>query len=228
MKKRKLMTYSDGSYYQGEVNEDGERHGKGLLRWSREEYYFGDWDNGDMSGKGVHIADNVEYEGDWLNDHPHGRGVCRVTPKEGDEVDDCFMTYYEGEWKEDERCGRGYAVFADRSTYEGEFRDDCINGKGVLRYPSGRIEEGEWKDGALHGYGTIYFPEDEEFSCFSRKGEWDDCKINGPGEVRWRDGSVWTGNIISTTNGKVQRAWWMHPTVTLSRATTATTTGATG
>jgi len=194
---KKVVTYSDGSSYEGEINDEGARHGKGLLRWSREEYYFGDWRNNKMSGKGVHVADNSVYEGDWLNDLSHGRGVCRFITKE-DETDEDLMVSYEGEWKDNLKCGKGLGVFTDGSTYEGEFRDDEINGKGIMRFPCGRIEEGEWKDGCLHGFGIVSFPEDDDADSYVyRKGEWVDDYMHGQGELRWKDGSVWSGQFVN-------------------------------
>jgi len=81
MKKKKVLTYSDGSHYEGEVNDEGERHGKGLMRWSKEEYYFGDWKNDEMSGKGVYVTEDSVYEGDWLKDLSHDQGVCTFIDK---------------------------------------------------------------------------------------------------------------------------------------------------
>jgi len=140
------------------------------------------------------------YEGDWLNNNYHGRGIaCRVLPKDSDELKEDELMFYEGEWKDDLRCGRGYCVLVDGSVYEGEFRDNCMNGKGIMRHLSGRIDEGEWRNGCLHGFGTIIFPDedDDEDSIVYYKGEWDEYQMHGQAEVCWKDGSVWNGCYVN-------------------------------
>lgn len=77
---------TDFAYY-GDVNENGEPHGKGIAVYADNQYYCGEWKNGFRDGSGVwvhyhmHLGKNVndpvtfhEFIGNFKNDLPDGQG----------------------------------------------------------------------------------------------------------------------------------------------------------
>ena len=68
----------DDGMYEGEVNEEGLRHGKGNVTYSNGTVYVGQWENGLMHGKGmVRHIDNSWYQGDWKEGRIEGAGVWK-------------------------------------------------------------------------------------------------------------------------------------------------------
>ncbi len=74
-------------YYYGDVNANGQPHGKGVAVYADNQYYYGDWADGVRSGNGtwmhfhVHISPNEndlytchQYSGSWAGDLPEGEG----------------------------------------------------------------------------------------------------------------------------------------------------------
>ena len=45
--------------------------------------YAGNWNLGSKEGKGVEfdMQGNKKYEGDWLNNNPHGEGILYISEK---------------------------------------------------------------------------------------------------------------------------------------------------
>ena len=85
------------------------------------------------------------YEGDFVEDKYHGRGI--MTYANGDK--------YEGEWKDDLRNGKGKLIYANGEIYEGEFQNDNINGKGTLTWTDGDKYVGEFKNNYRQGKGIF-------------------------------------------------------------------------
>jgi len=177
--------FPDGAYYLGEL-QGGIKHGKGMMRWTQEYYYFGDWKNDKRNGKGVENNSSFVYEGGWLDNECHGRGA--ISYHLTDSTPDDLIVTYDGEWKHNKMCGRGFGVFADGSTYEGEFQDDNPHGYGIAVYPGGGRDEGCWVNGDLNGYCVSHFSPDDEDERESYMGEFKDNVMHGKGEMRWTDG----------------------------------------
>ena len=82
-----------------------QRHGYGKLTKPHDDgfdiyydIYEGDWVNNQMHGKGIYKFRNGDiYEGDRVNGKKHGYGTYKY--KNGD--------YYEGEWMNDKMHGKG-------------------------------------------------------------------------------------------------------------------------
>lgn len=76
--------------------------------------------NGQRSGKGIAISseDGTKYEGEWLNNLRHGKGVETWTDG----------AVYKGDYAEGKKVGNGLFKWADGSSYEGEFADNMIQG----------------------------------------------------------------------------------------------------
>jgi len=92
---RILTNNLDGTkhyYYYGDLNSNGEPEGKGLSIYANNTYYYGEWNAGVRSGRGmwiqffdspIEINGNkgiVEqsYNGMWANDYPYGQGQLHV------------------------------------------------------------------------------------------------------------------------------------------------------
>ena len=72
-----LRTLADGSLYEGEVNDDGQPHGLGILMLPDDgTRYVGEFVKGVAHGQGVvTVTDGSRYEGEYVNGQPHGQGV---------------------------------------------------------------------------------------------------------------------------------------------------------
>ena len=163
-RKKKIIHYTNGDVYEGQINESNLREGYGVYvcadRKRQTAYeYHGFWSYNLREGKnGMCYYYNEElYVGDWLQDQRHGQG-------------DHFYKYnderYVGDWRYDMRHGKGVLTSNGGSSssssgfhhYEGKFRQDKKNGKGILkvtfnyqRFLSKPIEvkiyEEDWRNG---------------------------------------------------------------------------------
>ena len=69
------MTYSDGSVYQGQM-QDGKRSGTGSYTWKTGEFYDGGWEDDRMNGDGDYYYQGKgqypKLSGAFLNGLPNG------------------------------------------------------------------------------------------------------------------------------------------------------------
>ncbi len=80
---RETTTYKDGSYYTGERDAKGRRHGNGLMVFANGDRYVGSFVQGHMTGQGkMTSSDGASYEGGWLNDQYEGEGTYISTDGE--------------------------------------------------------------------------------------------------------------------------------------------------
>lgn len=134
-----------GGVYDGELNDKGERHGKGRMVFSNGCEYLGDWKNDKMDGNGKYTYNQpngiTTYEGEFENDVFRGVGVYK-SPE----------VIYRGQFDNDRRNGIGYLTTIGKmgqGTIYGEFVKDKLV-KGVGKRCLGIIMEiGEFKDDKL-------------------------------------------------------------------------------
>ena len=114
-------------------------------------YYYGAISNNKAEGKGcfVYNQGELKYEGEWLNDKPHGKGVETL------EDQSQYTGYFE--------CGlkagkEGVFVWPNGDRYQGEFRDGVMKGQGTFETISGYRYKGEWENNQRHGHGVETFP----------------------------------------------------------------------
>ena len=62
MTSRGQQKYKDGSLYDGEWNNDGERHGRGRLSYGNNTSYTGQFQHGLHSGSGVMIIPDTSIQ----------------------------------------------------------------------------------------------------------------------------------------------------------------------
>ena len=160
----------DIEIYQGEINSQGEKHGKGRLTtpkyirigtwrddeftgWGRESRVNGDvfegrFVDGAIYGKGINQnkKGNV-YVGEFVDSKREGKGNLKTS-----------KVQYEGEFKYDKFNGKGKLIFVKQGhEYEGEFKNNEINGIGVFKWKNGDIYEGEMTNGKMNGYGKYQY-----------------------------------------------------------------------
>jgi len=110
-----------GIYY-GEVNDKGEKHGKGRMVEHDGYVHDGDWKNNKMNGNGKLIDPdgNVVYDGNFKDNLLHGHGVYNAPCEFG------HITY-RGEFANNKRNGMGHLTTTSvmgQGTVSGEFKDD--------------------------------------------------------------------------------------------------------
>lgn len=106
--------WEDGSYYEGELEND-KFQGRGLYFWSEGRSYTGEWYEGKMSGQGLFTyLDGSYYEGEFHNGQRNGFGKYVWNENKN----------YEGGWMKGKQHGKG------RYTKNGKVIEGVwINGK---------------------------------------------------------------------------------------------------
>jgi len=166
--------------YEGERNEDGNKHGTGKYTYDSGDVYDGGWKDGNKHGTGKYTYSNgTVYDGDWKDGNKHGTG--KITYASGD--------VYDGDWKDNYMCGTGKCTYASGSVYEGGWRDDKKHGMGKRTYDSGDVYEGSWKDNHMHGRGKYIYANDDVYD-----GDWKDGNRHGTGYHTFANGDVYDGD----------------------------------
>ena len=125
----KKIQYDDGTYYEGNVNDNGLPNGKGII-----------YDKNN----------NISYEGDFVNGKKEGKGKLYSKNEK---------FYYIGEFKNDKRHGKGTEYYKNNNNihYEGDFVDDKKHGKGIEYDENGIIGyKGDFIEGKWEGNGEVY------------------------------------------------------------------------
>jgi hypothetical protein len=78
----KSIISDDGHVYSGYVDADNNPHGYGLMQYSDQSSYEGEWFRGVPNGRGkLTESNNDTYEGEWLHDQAHGFGKFTTSTK---------------------------------------------------------------------------------------------------------------------------------------------------
>lgn len=120
------------------------------------------------------------YEGDTLNNQPHGFGR-KV------HIDGALMV---GEFCEGQAFGQGKWTACNGNVVEGQFVNDEFH-TGRITMKNGLVLEGTLVGGVLHGPGRLYHPGEGEFV-----GQFVNGLRQGPGHVTLPDGSVLEGTYV--------------------------------
>ncbi len=157
-----------------------------------------------VDGYGKMIFKGYEYEGQWKNKKPNGKGRLK-TPTgniitgngwidgrlqgEGEEVYPSGRKYV-GEFKDTKYHGQGTDTYPDGRVYCGEFANGIPGGKGQMTDPEGSVYEGDVVNGVPEGIGKMVFP-----NGFVYQGEFNQGEPNGKGEYTYNDGSRYVGEV---------------------------------
>lgn len=166
----RLITYSNGDTYEGQIAADGRREGRGTYTTAQGDVYVGQYAAGARNGHGVYTRkDGSRYEGDFKDGCPHGQGVYVF--EDGSIYRGAFAAdefhgrgrwsslrgdYYEGEYRRGKRHGQG-VLMVQGTRYEGEWEDDARCGHGRLELSNGDWYEGGFHAGKFHGKGRYHF-----------------------------------------------------------------------
>ncbi|MFM9943888.1 MAG: hypothetical protein ACKVQB_01505 [Bacteroidia bacterium] len=128
----------------------------------------GDCDS--LTGKMSWNNATAEYEGEWENNLPHGKGYFK--DKNGN--------WYKGDFKYGYFWGNGILSYANYYKYDGEFLMSRRQGNGICNFikPKGENYEGEWKQDVMNGLG--------KYSVNARHyyyGNMQNNKFNGNGKL---------------------------------------------
>ena len=105
---RHLITKTEEKY-EGEYNEEGQRHGKGTYTFADGAIYEGDFKDGNYHGKGTYTyASGAIYEGDYKDGKKHGKGVLRGP-------DGAII--HSGDWKDGKPYGESYPLQPEEYKY---------------------------------------------------------------------------------------------------------------
>ena len=205
---------SSGVIYKGQFNKQKLRHGIGKLIWPNHSYYIGNFENNVCSGHGFLMLNEDEikegewkndqlngnvsitmknyiYNGEFLNDLPHGKGEIFYVQqggryegefsfgkKQGKGKLQAGGFNYEGDFYEDMMQGYGKCTWNDGKKYEGSWNKNIIEGKGTFIWPDGTIYEGEYENGLKHGFGILKSPDGVIiYKGYWLKGEQYECPI---------------------------------------------------
>lgn len=156
-----------------------------------DEKYIGDLHEGKRHGKGwclyPHPSTEKTYEGDWLNDKPHGKGVLTVVG----------ISTYEGEWRNGEFDGYGRYKAGDME-YVGNFVNGKKHGYGREVHSGTEYEyDGHWKDDVKEGFGKytsdFFLSSDTDDYEFHYEGMFKNGLVHGRGIMTYKDGEEYDG-----------------------------------
>jgi len=167
--------------YEGETNEEGKRHGYGMLK-TPNFIQRGCWRNGKFTGWGKQYLRNGEtYEGKFINGVLNGIGI--FTNKDNK---------YVGEFSNWLKNGKG-ELFGKKYHYKGEFKDDKFHGKGVLEFlVEGNVYEGDFQNGEMKGKGIFKLKNGDIY-----EGEFDKNKFHGKGVYSYSNGKIYDGEYVN-------------------------------
>jgi hypothetical protein len=176
--KGRLYT-ADGGLMEGYWN--GLLHLKGREIHSTGDMYEGGYSEGKKQGFGLFedLSKKNSYEGEWMGDKKHGRGIEHI--EDG--------SVFEGNFANDQKSGNGVFKWATGEVFEGEFRDNVIHGRGKYVWKADtKWYDGEWQDGKMHGKGK-FINEGKEY-----EGDFEADKKHGQGVYKW-DGNMYEGDF---------------------------------
>lgn len=152
--------------YEGQVNENKEKHGLGKLILDNK-ILMGHWRNDDFTGWGREINNNGDiYEGKFVEGLLYGKGIYS-NGKEfyvGDFRNKKIVGFGEIFTDEYHYCGqlwdkmphgKGRIYIYNEGEYEGDFEYGNMDGEGIFKWNNGNYYIGEMKKGKIHGFGKL-------------------------------------------------------------------------
>ena len=157
-KKQEKKDFNGDKYY-GCLNDVGQPHGEGTLKFKSGDKYSGEWKDGKKRGEGTYtFVSGDKYIGEWKDGNRNGEGTLKF--KSGNK--------YVGEWKDGKKSGEGIMIsFFDSQTQtsKGEFKFNILyNGTETIDFNNGYRWILTYKDGEIikkwENIKNYYKPED--------------------------------------------------------------------
>jgi len=118
----KLIKIPGGEYF-GQMNERGEKHGDGKMKYDNGNGFQGQWKNNKREGKGITTyASGNYYDGTWKAGKRHGFGTFFIQKTED---------RYRGSWEQGLKSGPGCYEYADGELDVSYYQEDARVGEGV-------------------------------------------------------------------------------------------------
>jgi len=122
------LLYKNGDIYEGELNSNGQKHGKGTF------IYTPIWQ------ETIDFFRN-KYVGEWKDDKYHGQGTQTFGSV------DWFGDKYVGEFKDGKKHGQGTYTRANGDKYVGEYKEDKMHGQGTYTFSNGNYDKVLFENG---------------------------------------------------------------------------------
>jgi hypothetical protein len=159
-------SYQRDSVYLGELDQDNKREGFGKCSYYNGDDYEGFWVEDRPHGRGVYYwKDGGRYEGDFVDGRMHGEG--KRTFASG--------AVYQGGFDAGKKHGSGTILFKNGDSYVGGWDFDDMSGEGVYTWHTGDKFTGKFRRDKREGPGVLSLESGEEI-----RGEWLDGKMKQP------------------------------------------------
>ena len=161
------IIFKNGEIYEGKLNKNGEREGKGKMNYNNGYYYEGNWINDIRNGKGILYKNEEDY-----------KIIINNKNNEINNLFKCKDDFYIGEYKNNMKEGKGIMnnneILNYKIIYEGEFKENKMEGKGILYFENGSIFEGNWKKNNINEskQGILYINKLIKIKKYLNKNEW--------------------------------------------------------
>lgn len=195
-----------GARYEGDFAADS-RSGDGNLRMSNGNYYKGEFLYDKMKGRGTLISMNMQYNGEFDDNLPHGKGIMRY----GIGLKNVHEGYFEKglkhgkgkftnsdgkvyftEWKKGMKQGR-FFLQCIGSISEGYFENDELKGDITTKFENGDIYVGNGFHGYREGEGRMVWANHPTLKTY--EGEFFRNKMHGKGKLVMRNGFEYEGEM---------------------------------
>lgn len=167
-------------------------------------FYNGEWLNDLFHGKGVYYwTDGTIYEGEFYKGLISGKG--KLTKPSGEK--------YEGFFHQCLKSGKGKTHWANGDSHVGYWLLGELKGRAVYTWANGGVFDGKFKSGMRSGKGTETFPEGSKFT-----GIWREDKVYGTGIFTTKDGveiqGKWNNELlIKARNDDIKGTTSALPTI---------------
>ena len=132
-------------YYEGKLNKNGEREGKGKMKYNNGYYYKGILINDIGNEKGILYKNEEDYKIIINNNNNNNNEINNLF--------NCKDDFYIGEFKNNMKEGKGIMnnkeLLNYKIIYKGEFKEDKMEGIGILYFENGSVIECNWKDNMI-------------------------------------------------------------------------------
>ncbi|RLN71135.1 hypothetical protein BBJ28_00000190 [Nothophytophthora sp. Chile5] len=188
-----VIRYSDGSRYEGKVDDEDRRHGFGVHVVRAGHVFEGGWVHGAFEGFGSQTFAGTGdcHEGIYRKNHRHGVGTYLWS--NGDK--------YVGNWRLGKVVSMAMLKWCHASAVAGVLTSSCL----CFRFPSQMHGKGEWKKGMMHGKGKKIFASGEVID-----GAWRKSQASGWGTKIFLSGDKYEGFFVKDEREGFGKYEWVN------------------